>query len=144
MTPATAVAPVAARRLPQTSRTFDVAFTPDPVRVGHMRRITKAFLRKWNVRGPLAENIVLVVSELVTNAVEHGKGDAQLRVRHLDEEVRIEVTDSSSIPAQMRPASDEAESGRGLILTSVLARKWGVSDDGRTTWARFRVPAGRS
>ncbi|MFE4534131.1 ATP-binding protein [Streptomyces scopuliridis] len=144
MRPATSFPSPAAKRLQRTSRVFDVAFTPDPVRVGHMRRITRAFLRQWNVHGPLTENVVLVVSELVTNAVEHGKGDGRLRVRHRDEEVRIEVTDSSPTPARMRPAGHDDESGRGLFLVAELAWTWGVSNDGTTTWAILRAPEGRS
>jgi anti-sigma regulatory factor (Ser/Thr protein kinase) len=143
MSPVTAVAPVAAKRLAQTSRAFEVAFASDPVCVGRTRRITTAFLGLWNVRGPLADNIVLVVSELVSNAVEHGEGDVGLRVQYPDNDVRIEVTDGSPTPARMRPAGDDDESGRGLLLVTVLARKWGVTNDGRTTWAIFRVPSGR-
>jgi hypothetical protein len=42
----------------------------------------------------------------------------------------------------MRSAGDD-ESGHGLLLVTVLAGKWGVTNDGRTTWATFRVPSGR-
>ncbi|MEU6406058.1 ATP-binding protein [Streptomyces sp. NPDC046985] len=143
MWPATAVAPVAAKRLPQTSRAFEAAFEPEPVCVGHARRITLAFLGLWHVRGPLADNIALVVSELVSNGVEHGAGDVGLRVQYPDDEIRIEVTDGNPAPARMRSAGDDDESGRGLLLVTVLARKWGVTNDGRTTWATFRVPSGR-
>ncbi|AZS72461.1 ATP-binding protein [Streptomyces lydicus] len=143
MSPTTAVAPVAAKRLPQTSRAFEAAFEPEPVCVGRARRITTAFLGLWHVRGPLADNIVLVVSELVSNAVEHGAGDVGLRVRYPDDEIRIEVTDGNPAPARMRSAGDDDVSGRGLLLVTVLARKWGVTNDGRTTWAAFRVPSGR-
>ncbi|WP_411150131.1 ATP-binding protein [Streptomyces sp. A30] len=144
MSPATAVAPAATKALPQTSRAFDVAFTSNPACVSRARRITRAFLSLWNVNGELAENIVLAVSELVTNAIEHGTGDVGLRVRYPDGELRIEVTDDNPAPAELRPADDEDVSGRGLFLVAVLARKWGVSGDGRSTWCVFRVPTRRS
>jgi anti-sigma regulatory factor (Ser/Thr protein kinase) len=143
MTPATAVAPVTAKPLPQTSRAFEVCFTPDKTRVAHMRRITAAFLRKWDVCGPLAKEVVLVVSELVTNAIQHGHGDVGLRMRYDAGELCIEVKDGNPEPAELRSAGDEDESGRGLFLVAVLAKDWGVSDDGTTTWCTFRVPAGR-
>ncbi|MCQ9179296.1 ATP-binding protein [Streptomyces sp. IBSBF 2953] len=144
MSPATAVAPTATKAPPQTSRAFDLAFTSAPAHVRQARRNTRAFLRLWNVNGELAENIVLAVSELATNAVEHGTGDVRLRIQHPDGELRIEVTDDNPAPATLRLADDEDLSGRGLFLIAVLAREWGVSDDGKTTWCVFRVPARRS
>lgn len=143
MTPATAVAPVPAEALPQTARTFEVAFVPDKMQVSRMRRTTAEQLRLWNVRGTLAENVVLAVSELVTNAVQHGHGAVGLRVRYVVGELRIEVTDGNPEPAELRSAGDDDVSGRGLFLVAVFARDWGVSDDGKTTWCTFRVPAGR-
>ncbi|MEV3853056.1 ATP-binding protein [Streptomyces sp. NPDC050095] len=144
MSPATAAVPADGERLPQkTSRAFEVAFAPERRRVRHMRRMTTEFLRREGVFGEPAESIVLIVSELVTNAVEHGKGPGKLHVRHLDDEVRVEVTDNNAAPAEIHPAGPEDESGRGLALTEVLAETWGVSEDCRTTWARFAVPTGR-
>ncbi|WP_217556709.1 ATP-binding protein [Streptomyces sp. GbtcB6] len=144
MSPATAVAPAATNAPPRTPRAFDLAFTSDPALVSQARLITRAFLGLWKVTGELAENIVLAVSELVANAVEHGTGDVRLRLQYPDSEVRIEVTDDNPTPAVLRPADDEDVSGRGLFLIAVLARKWGVSEDGVTTWCVFRVPATRS
>lgn len=124
-------------------RAFEVSFAPDKSRVRHMRTITAAFLRKWDVGDQLAEHIVLAVSELVTNAVQHGHGDVGLRVRYAAAELRIEVSDGSAELAQLRSADDSDESGRGLILVSFFANDWGVSDDGTTTWAVFSAPMGR-
>ncbi|GGZ93194.1 ATP-binding protein [Streptomyces bluensis] len=142
MSPATAV--VAAELVHQTALGFAVAFTPDRARVGRMRRITAAHLRLWKVCEPTAENIVLAVSELVANAIEHGCGDMGLTVLYACEEIRVEVTDGNPAPAKLTFADDEDVSGRGLFLVAVLARKWGVSEDGKTTWCVFRVPARRS
>ncbi|MDI3407658.1 ATP-binding protein [Streptomyces cavernicola] len=142
MTPA-AVTTVAAELMQQTARGFRVAFTPDKTRVGRMRRITTAHLRLWQVYGQTADDIVLTVSELVTNSIQHGDGDVGLKVLYTDNELRVEVTDCNPEPAQHKPADDEAVSGRGLFLVAALAHDWGVSDDGTTTWATFRVPAGR-
>lgn len=144
MSSATAVAMVAAEHVHQTALGFAVAFTPDRARVGRMRRIATAHLRLWRVSGPTAENIVLAVSELVANAIEHGCGDMGLTVLYAREEVRVEVTDGNPAPAKLTFADDEDVSGRGLFLVAVLAQDWGVSGDGRSTWCVFRVPARRS
>jgi serine/threonine-protein kinase RsbW len=144
MTSARAGAPVVSKALPQTSCSFEVAFAPARSRVGHMRRITMAFLGLWDVDSPLAENIVLAVSELVANAVVHGEGDVALRVQYVNNELRVAVTDGNPTPADLRSPGDEDDSGRGLLLVAVLAHKWGTGDGGRTTWCVFRVPVRRS
>lgn len=125
---------------PRTSRTFEVAFDRVPSRVGQMRRITDAFLQLWDVRGPLAEDIVLVVSELVTNAVVHGTDRVRLHVRFTGDGLRVEVNDGNPAPATPRASGEDDVSGRGLLLLTVLAHTWGTSDDGRATWCEFRVP----
>lgn len=142
MTPATVVARVATRPPQQRSRAFEVAIAPDRSRVAGMRRTTTAFMRLWGVGATLAQDVVLAASELVTNAIEHGHGTVDMRMRQADSELRIEVGDDNPTPARLRAAGDHDVGGRGLFLVAVLARNWGVSDDGRTTWAIFRVPSG--
>lgn len=51
---------------PLTSCAFEVVLAPDRVRVAQIRHITKAFMRLWDVPDPLAEDVQLAVSELVT------------------------------------------------------------------------------
>jgi serine/threonine-protein kinase RsbW len=139
MSPATAVAPPAAQPKTLTSRAFEVAMAPDRVRVAQIRRIAVAHMRLWSVPTPLAEDVRLVVSELVTNSIEHGQGAVLLRMRRTDSRLRVEVTDENSAPAQLQHAEDEGLCGRGLFLVASLAAAWGVSDDGRTTWAAFAL-----
>ncbi|MGX2994896.1 ATP-binding protein [Streptomyces sp. JNUCC 64] len=118
---------------------FAVAIAPEQSRVGQMRRITSAHLALWKVDDSAAEDIVLAVSELVTNSILHGWGDVGLNVRYADGEVRVEVTDGNPEPAHLSVASEEGVSGRGLFLVGAVAWDWGVSEDGLTTWAVFKV-----
>ncbi|MDX3387874.1 ATP-binding protein [Streptomyces niveiscabiei] len=115
-------------------RTFEVTFLPLFTQVRHMRTITAAYLGLWDLSA-LKDEVLLVVSELVTNAVRHGKGlPATLHVQCSHGELRIDVTDENPAPARRRIASDADENGRGLELVGALAKEWGVSADGRTTW----------
>ncbi|WP_232485669.1 ATP-binding protein [Streptomyces fildesensis] len=125
-------------------RLFEVAFTPAKARVAHMRRITATHLRYWRVHGDVVDNIVVTVSELVTNALRYAPGDVVLTVRFAGGELRIEVFDGNPVPARPREPAEDDESGRGLLLVTLLAGAWGVSDDGKGTWATFRIPARRS
>ncbi|WP_234434332.1 ATP-binding protein [Streptomyces sp. NRRL F-5126] len=128
---------------PQTQllRGFSVAFAPDRSQVSGVRRITRAHLRMWSVPDSQAEDIVLAISELVTNSVQHGHGDIALRVRYSADDVHVEVSDSNPVPAELRVAGDDDVSGRGLFLIAALSSGWGVSDNGTTTWCTFRMSA---
>lgn len=107
-----------------------------------MRRTTRAHLRLWKVGGALADDIVLAVSELVTNAVQHC-GDVpgvELRLHCGNGELCVEVADGSCARPRLRVAAPDEVSGRGLLLVAALAQTWSVSDDGRTTRCAFRLP----
>jgi hypothetical protein len=64
-------------------------------------------------------------------------------VRCAKHRLRIEVTDGHPTPAQLQHADDSDVCGRGLFLVDCHAAKWGVSDDGMTTWCEFDVAEGR-
>ena len=67
-----------------------------------------------------------------------------LQLRVGPRRVRVEVTDGNPKAATLANAQPDDTSGRGLFLVAVLARDWGVSDDGEMTWCVFDAPAGRS
>ncbi|GAA2966996.1 ATP-binding protein [Kitasatospora cinereorecta] len=144
MTVATALAPVTTRSVPRRGYTaFESCFAPERINVGLARHTSSVFLRLWEVADPLAQDVVLCVSELVTNGVTHGSGDLSLRVRCRETEILVEVQDGSSVSATMRSASADATSGRGLVLVKALSGDWGASTDGRTTWCTFPILMGR-
>ncbi|GAA0612190.1 ATP-binding protein [Streptomyces crystallinus] len=135
----TAAAASAASPTASLSQRFTAAFAPDPARVPDLRRLTSEHLCRWKVFGAVAEDIVLAVSELVTNAVQHGHGEGTLTVRYDAGALHIEVADHNRAPATVRMAREDDVSGRGLLLVDALAEKWGVSNEGTTTWCRFVI-----
>ncbi|MFJ4973005.1 ATP-binding protein [Streptomyces sp. NPDC088755] len=144
MSPATTALLSAAADLRQDPNSgFATTFSPRRSRVGEMRRKTACRLKAWKIPQPAAEEIVLAVSELVTNAVIHGEGTVCLVVRLLDREVRVEVTDGSPQPARVTRADSDDVSGRGMFLVAVLARYIEVSEDGYTTTAAFSLSGSR-
>lgn len=127
---------------PTVLRAFEVDFAPAYSRVRHMRRITAAHLRLWDL-ATLIEPATLVVSELVTNAIQHCEGaPVNLRVKHYADELRVEVADGTPKLPKPRVAGPDDESGRGLLIVAAIAREWGVSCDGEMTWCSLAIPQG--
>ncbi|MEU7565873.1 ATP-binding protein [Streptomyces fradiae] len=111
---------------------------PDPAEVGRARRWARSRLAGSGmaVDESLADTLVLLISELVTNAVVHTGCAAELRLLFGPGGrgagiVRVEVADSSACPPQQRRADGADTHGRGLELIDCLADRWGWTPEGR-------------
>ncbi|MQS35924.1 ATP-binding protein [Streptomyces katsurahamanus] len=105
----------------------------DARRVSQMRRIGRAALRRWGFHRTVDE-AELVISELITNAIQNGCGSVGFSVSFEGATVRIEVTDGSTSQPSVRRQHDlYAESGRGMLLVDQIASRWGTSADGTRT-----------
>ena len=93
-----------------------------------------------------ADDAVLCLSELVTNATIHSHsrqpgGHFRVRVERHGSHVRVEVTDQGGPWAQSQPHDDQ--NGRGLLAVAQLARYFGRSGDEHTGWtAWYEIEAG--
>ena len=118
-----------------------MALPSAPRAAGLARQEARDALASWGLER-LEDIAVLLVSELVGNAVQHARhGGSELRLRMTDTGrwLRIEVSDADPRPPQFqcRPGLDE--SGFGLVLVDALAAKWGVDQaaTGKTVWAEL-------
>ncbi|MFF7730529.1 ATP-binding protein [Streptomyces sp. NPDC008001] len=113
----------------------------DPAEVGRARRWARSRLAcsGIGVDEPLAETLILLISELVTNAVVHTGCPAVLRMLFpggagmpgaCGGTVRVEVADISARPPRRRCAGGEDTGGRGLELVDGLADRWGWQAEG--------------
>nr|WP_190194456.1 PAS domain S-box protein [Streptomyces minutiscleroticus] len=107
--------------------------------VGDGRSFLSKTLTAWNC-AHLADDARLLVSEVLTNAVQHAQGPLGLHLRRTATELTVEISDHSPHLPQPRLAAPDDESGRGLLLVDALADSWGVrpTDDGKTTWFTLR------
>lgn len=112
----------------------------DPCGVRTARRAAAATVSGWAARDDVADDVCVVVSELVTNALTHGRSDALLRLVKVTECcIRVEVVDDDTrLPLPMAPDQDSL-SGRGLVLVASLSTLWGIErgEQGKTVWAEF-------
>jgi anti-sigma regulatory factor (Ser/Thr protein kinase) len=115
----------------------------EPRAAATARSLTRTTLRRWLITESAGgADIILMVDELVTNAVMHGRGPVRLRLSISGARVRGEVTDADPrIPEPGRPGLD-AEAGRGLLLVTALADEFGVMPGGygKIVWFTLTVP----
>ncbi len=98
------------------------------------RRFATEHLQRWHEQA-LVIPAQLVVSELVTNAVVHGRGELALRLELAPRLLHIAVRDDG--PSLLREVRDPAEGGRGLLIVDRLCAAMGVHIDppGKRVWA---------
>ena len=113
------------------------AFGASPTSVDEARRFVRLQAAGW----PGArEDLVLVASELATNALCHGGGGFELTLTRGASDVLVEVRDRGVARPRMRQVGVHSPSGRGLLIVDRLARSWGVRDlpgEGKVVWARL-------
>jgi anti-sigma regulatory factor (Ser/Thr protein kinase) len=115
----------------------------ESVRTG--RHTTRVVLSAWRLSG-LEEDAVLVVSELLTNAVRHARDtDAiELDLHATRAGLRIEIQDRDRQWPRPRVVNELSESGFGFVLIDALAAKWGVreTETGKAVWAELDIQPG--
>lgn len=120
-----------------------MALPASSVSVTHARRYVQG---RWPSLGAeVLDDLSVVVSELVANAVVHGWPDIELRLRVVPDTVDVAVLDHNpELPAALAVAPDPgSSSGRGLLLVDRLSRQWGVEPfadgTGKTVWASVQT-----
>ncbi|KOV72093.1 PAS/PAC sensor protein [Streptomyces sp. AS58] len=112
-----------------------------PEAVRHARRFTRRTLRAWDAT-EAADAVLLVVSELVTNALVHTDGQVRLDLTLFNGRVRVAVTDGSP-RTPVRPTSIgwEATGGRGLLLVDAMSASWGTVpvSGGKQVWSEIAL-----
>ncbi|MCW7940819.1 PAS/PAC sensor protein [Streptomyces hygroscopicus] len=113
-----------------------------PEAVRHARRFTRRTLRAWGVTEGL-DMVLLVVSELVTNALVHTDGPVRLDLTLLNHRLRVAVADSSPrTPVKPTSIGWEATGGRGILLVEAVSAMWGTLpvSGGKQVWADLVLP----
>ncbi|MCX4878838.1 MULTISPECIES: SpoIIE family protein phosphatase [unclassified Streptomyces] len=113
-----------------------------PDAVMHARRFTARTLRHWKAED-VADAVLLVVSELVTNALVHTQGAVRLDLMLRGDRVRVCVSDSSPrAPAKPVIVDWESTGGRGLLLVEAMSENFGSMPvaGGKQVWSEIALP----
>jgi anti-sigma regulatory factor (Ser/Thr protein kinase) len=105
------------------------------------RAFTSGVLSSWHLPAPARDKVVLSVSELVANALTHGKPPVGLRLRRTDRRLIVEVRDADEHLPRRQRARTTDEAGRGISIVASVASSWGARPlaDGKAVWCEFRL-----
>jgi anti-sigma regulatory factor (Ser/Thr protein kinase) len=97
------------------------------------RRFVRSALRESRCD---VDTVLLLVSEVVTNAVLHARSGIRLEVEDREDTARVEVHDGSPVPPRLHHFRLTSGTGRGLRMLDQLATTWGVEPgpDGKVVW----------
>jgi anti-sigma regulatory factor (Ser/Thr protein kinase) len=105
-------------------------FPADRTAPSRARRFVADTLRSWGVPRDKIADAVLLVSELVTNALLHARSAPSVEVTRDEGHIRCVVLDDSPMIPRRRHYANDAVTGRGIALVETLASRWGSERNG--------------
>jgi anti-sigma regulatory factor (Ser/Thr protein kinase) len=116
-----------------------------PMSVPLARSWAEGWLDGLDLPAEQQDALLLVLSELVTNAVRQGDGAVTVTLETRRDSVLVEVFDTGYRMPALAVADPESTGGRGLHVIEALAAEWGIREDlrGKSVWARVTRPAAR-
>jgi anti-sigma regulatory factor (Ser/Thr protein kinase) len=137
-------------------RAWSQILTHDPSPTAHLRlpsdalaaRTARRFLSQTCLDWDMSEHLVagpIIVSELVTNAVEHASGDIDVFLAENARSLRVAVRDRNAAPPVTPPLDVESLRGRGLQIVQALSQSTGAlpaAGGGKLIWAVLGPDAG--
>lgn len=116
---------------------------PEDLSAAHAaREHVAALLDEHHVTDEIADDLVLIASELAANAVRHGAPPAILRVTHDPDRIRITVSNHGDAPdPRVLTADPESGHGRGLAMVEAMADEvgWSRTGDRLDVWAEVSL-----
>jgi anti-sigma regulatory factor (Ser/Thr protein kinase) len=125
---------------------FEAQLPAELASVVAARRLVERAARDWRLSSPIAEDITLLASELVTNAIIHARTDVTVRVQRLGSGVRLEVADDDKrlpvvdVDQPEDLLATRSMTGRGLAVVAAVSDRWGANpagSRGKLVWAEI-------
>lgn len=111
-----------------------------PISAREARSFVRRTLGDWECES-MVDVVLLLTSELVTNAILHAGSEVDLNLRLAGGVLRITVSDASERPPVLRDASPESTGGRGVALLDAMAVDWGAvpTASGKLVWFEVAI-----
>ena len=121
---------------------LSTVFPSVPPSAASARRFVAAALRRWECPDDFVELVLLLTSELVTNAYRHAGSETHVSVRLDGNRACVEVRDAGGGEPELRPFDANRVDGRGLQIVEALADRWGYvsNDEGTSVWFELVRP----
>ncbi|MEV6715844.1 ATP-binding protein [Lentzea sp. NPDC051208] len=118
-----------------------VTLTADGGSCAHARQVVREAAVSWELSEDLSDDAQLVVTELVSNGIDHGEGPITLTVSRKAGGMLVEVRDESPKLPQLRPVDPSSPRGRGMQLVQALSVSWGTTPErgGKVVWAQLEA-----
>lgn len=118
-----------------------VTLTPEGGSCARARQVVRDAAASWGLSEDLTDDAQLVVTELVSNGIDHGEGLITLTVSRKAGGMLVEVHDESPKQPQVRPVDTSSARGRGMQLVQALSVRWGTTPDvrGKVVWAELKA-----
>ena len=101
------------------------------------RSVVHSICTDARVPPPVTDTALLLVSEVVTNAITHGDGRPVVDIDVDSDRMRVCVSDAAAEVPSVLPQDEASEHGRGMFIVDTLASRWGVSPlapTGKAIW----------
>ncbi|MEU4621878.1 ATP-binding protein [Actinoplanes sp. NPDC023801] len=123
------------------ARTFAEDLLPLPGAARHARDLVTEACVRWEVED-LTAPAVLIISELVSNVLDHAHTIMTLHLALRPEGLYLGVRDGNASPPVAAPVPVTSMTGRGLRLVEAVSTTWGYSTaaGGKTVWATLALP----
>ena len=106
-----------------------------------VRRLVCTILTSWNTGVDHAEDVVLVITELVADVVDHAATRMTASINQNPGIVSIAASDASNPRPRLQPPNSQTARGRGLQLVDALSVRWGTTalrhGPGKQVWAHI-------
>jgi anti-sigma regulatory factor (Ser/Thr protein kinase) len=126
-----------------TTSTATIDIPPASASPAAVRHMIGALLNAWGLVVADIDDAVLVIHEILMNALEHAGAEANLELQliHADDLLRASISDGSAVHPVIQELNQTADRGRGMQIVTAISERWGAEDHhgGKRVWVQIHL-----